>query len=208
MNREKFGVSLNTECRQALSRDRGDHGSTAGLHALTVEQAVSYWLMPCPRAVDDFEALSKLARRGLQGCSLPPHITLYSDHLDNTANAINRLSQVAEGRRPLQLCPTAIEAGPLFTMSLILRFAAGEELIHWFTRLRARSPSRLDYRFRPHLSLLYSSATLTAKQAMAAQLPLPAPARFNRLAVVIHPLTINTDADIAAVTTLHECTLA
>ena len=175
---------------------------------MTSQQAVSYWLMPGPQAHEDFKALSKLACRGLQGCTLPPHITLYSDHLDNAANAVDRLSQVAEDRRPLRLRPTAIEAGPLFTMSLILRFAACEELIDWFTRLRARSPNRLDYQFRPHLSLLYSSETLTAKQAMAGQLQLPAPALFNRLAVVVHPLTINTDADVAAVRTFHECTLA
>ena len=193
---------------QAVPQKRSEHGSRAGLDAMTSQQAVSYWLMPSTQADDDFKALSKLACRGLQGCTLPPHITLYSDHLDEAANAVDRLSQVAEGRNPVQLCPTAIEAGPLFTMSLFVRFAAGEELIHWFTRLRSRSPNRLDCQLRPHLSLLYSSATLTAKQAMAAQLPLPAPARFNRLAVVIHPLTINTDADIAAVTTLHECTLA
>ena len=174
---------------------------------MTSQQAVSYWLMPSPQAHDDFEALSQLACRGLQGCTLPPHITLHSDHLDNAANAIDRLSQVAEGCKPLRLRPNAIEAGPLFTMSLVLRFDPAEELIHWFTRLRARSPNRLNYQLKPHLSLLYSSETLTAKQAMAGQLQLPAPALFNRLAVVIHPLTISTDADIAAVTTLHECTL-
>ena len=175
---------------------------------MTSQQAVSYWLMPGPQANADFEALSKLACRGLQGCTLPPHITLYSDHLDEAANAVDRLSQVAEGRNPVQLCPTAIESGPLFTMSLFVRFSAGEELINWFTRLRARSPNRLDYQLRPHLSLLYSSETLTAKQVMAGQLQLPAPALFNRLAVVVHPVTINTDVDVAAVRTLHECTLA
>ena len=80
---------------------------------MTSQQAVSYWLMPCLQAHDDFEALSKQACRGLQGCTLPPHITLYSDHLDNAANAVDRLSQVAEGCKPVQLSPTAIEAGSL-----------------------------------------------------------------------------------------------
>ena len=164
--------------------------------------------MPAPQAHDDFEALSKLACRGLQGCTLPPHITLYSDHLDNAANAVDRLSQVAEDRRPLQLCPTAIEAGPLFTMSLFVRFSAAEELIHWFMQLRRQSPNRLNYQLKPHLSLLYSSDPLTAKQSIAGRLTLPAPALFNRLAVVVHPLTISTNADIAAVSTLHERTLA
>ena len=193
---------------QAVPQKRSDHGSTAGLDAMTSQQAVSYWLMPCPQAHDDFEALSKLACRGLQGCTLPPHITLYSDHLDEAANAVDRLSQVAEGCKPLRLSPTAIETGPLFTMSLILRFDPAEELIHWFMQLRRQSPNRLNYQLKPHLSLLYSSETLTAKQAIAGRLTLPAPALFNRLAVVVHPLTISTDADISAVTTLHECTLA
>ena len=175
---------------------------------MTSQQAVSYWLMPSPQADDDFKALSKLACRGLQGCTLPPHITLYSDHLDEAANAVDRLSQVAEGRNPVQLCPTAIEAGPLFTMSLFVRFAAGEKLIPWFTELRRRSPNRLDYQLEPHLSLLYSSQALSARQATAARLTLPGPALFDRLAVVIHPLTISTDADIAAVTTLDQRTLA
>ena len=191
-------------CWQAAPQERSDHGCTAGLDAMTSQQAVSYWLMPCLQAHDDFEALSKQACRGLQGCTLPPHITLYSDHLDNAANAVDRLSQVAEGCKPVELSPTAIEAGSLFTKSLILHFAAGDELIHWFMQLRRQSPNRLDYQLKPHLSLLYSSETLSAKQAMAAQLTLPAPALFNRLAVAVHPLTISTDADIAAVTTLHE----
>ena len=91
---------------------------------------------------------------------------------------------------------------------LILRFDPAEELIHWFMQLRRQSPNRLNYQLKPHLSLLYSSETLTAKQAIAGRLTLPAPALFNRLAVVVHPLTISTDADIAAVSTLHECTLA
>ena len=171
---------------------------------MTSQQAVSYWLMPCPKADDDFKQLSDQACRRLKGCTLQPHITLYSDHLDNAANAVDRLSQVAEDRQPLRLSPTAIEAGPLFTESLIVRFAASEELIHWFSQLRGRSNNRLDYRLEPHLSLLYSLETLNAKQAMAGQLTLPGPALFNRLGVVIHPLTISTDADIAAVTTLHE----
>ena len=92
----------------------------------------------------------------------------------------------------------------MFTKSLILHFAAGDELIHWFMQLRRQSPNRLDYQLKPHLSLLYSSETLSAKQAIATQLQLPAPALFNRLAVVVHPLTINADADIAAVKILHE----
>ena len=195
VNRAVAGVSLNTH-------------RTGGQHAMTSQQAVSYWLMPCPQARDDFEALSKLACRGLQGCTLSPHITLYSDHLDGAAGAVDRLSQSAEGWKPLWLRPISIEAGLLFTMSLIVRFAAGEKLIPWFMELRRRSPNRLDYQLEPHLSLLYSSQALSARQATAARLTLPGPALFDRLAVVIHPLTISTDADIAAVTTLDQRTLA
>ncbi len=169
---------------------------------------MSYWLLPCPQAQAAFAELSRQACRGLRGCTLPPHITLYSDRLDNEDNAIDRLRQVAEGRKPLRLSPLAIEAGPLFTMSLVVRFGVNEELTHWCTQLRERSPQGLDYHLNPHLSLLYSTEPVAEKEALARQLPLPSPALFNRVGAVVHPLTITTAADIAAVATLHEQTLA
>ena len=84
------------------------------------DQAVSYWLMPCPQAQLRFEALSQQAGRGLHGSTLPLHITLYSDRLDHEDKIIDCLSQVAMGRGPILLTPSAIEAGSLFTKSLIL----------------------------------------------------------------------------------------
>ena len=188
--------------------ERSEHGSRAALDAMTSQQAVSYWLMPCPQAQTAFEELCKRASRGLRACTLPPHITLYSDRLDSEDNTIDHLRQVAEGRKPVLLSPRAIEAGPLFTRSLVVRFDASEELTHWCTQLRERSPQGLDYHLNPHLSLLYSAEPLAEKQTLARQLPLPAPALFNRVRAVVHPLTITTEADIAAVATLHDHTLA
>lgn len=171
------------------------------------DQAVSYWLMPCPQAQLRFEALSQQAGRGLHGSTLPLHITLYSDRLDHEDKIIDCLSQVAMGRGPILLTPSAIEAGSLFTTSLIVRFAASGELKSWFTQLRERSLKQLDYQLNPHLSLIYSSEPDSCRQAVAEELPLPAPALFNRVRAVMHPLTISTAADIRACTSLQEFTL-
>ena len=172
------------------------------------DQAVSYWLMPCPQAQQRFDALSRRAQSGLHGCTLDAHITLYSDRLDDEETSMDRLGKVAKAGHPILLSPSAIEAGPLFTTSLIVRFAASGELNSWFTQLHDLSPQQLGYRLNPHLSLLYSTEAAPSRQAMAAVLPLPAPVLFNRVRAVVHPLTIRTEDDIAAFTTLGEFTLA
>jgi hypothetical protein len=88
-----------------------------------------------------------------------------------------------------------------------VRFAASGELKSWFTQLRERSLKQLDYQLNPHLSLIYSSEPDSSRQAVAEELPLPAPALFNRVRAVMHPLTISTAADIRACTSLQEFTL-
>ncbi|CAI8341649.1 MAG: Uncharacterised protein [Synechococcus sp. MIT S9220] len=163
--------------------------------------------MPCPKVQITLEELSKQACRGLHAYRLPPHITFYSDRLNSEATAIDRLRHIAENSKPVLLRPRTIEAGPLFTMSVVLRFGANKELNHWYQLLRARSPNKLDYNLDPHLSLIYSDEALIRKQAMARQLPLPSPALFNRIRAVRHPLTISTAADIKAVTTIDESML-
>ncbi|KZR91882.1 hypothetical protein MITS9509_01803 [Synechococcus sp. MIT S9509] len=172
------------------------------------DQAVSYWLMPCPQGQQRFEDLTRQALSSLHGCTLDTHITLYSDHLDDEESSRDRLGQVAESRKPILLYPSAIEAGPLFTTSLIVRFEASGELNSLFTQLHELSPQQLGYRLNPHLSLLYSTEAAHSRQNMAEMLTLPAPALFNRVRAVVHPLTVRTAEDIAAFTTLGEFTLA
>ena len=76
-----------------------------------LDQAVSYWLMPCPQAQQRFDALSRRAQSGLRGCTLDAHITLYSDRLDDEETSMDRLGQVAKAGHPILLSPRAIEAG-------------------------------------------------------------------------------------------------
>ena len=130
---------------------------------------------------------------------LPPHITLYSDRLDSRTDAINRLKQVAKVCQPTYLRSVAIEAGPLFTKSLVVRFCNSDKLTHWFNQLRKRSADTLGYSLDPHLSLLYSTEKLQQIQALAMQLPLPSPALFNRLWLVTHPMSITSRSDVASV---------
>ena len=89
--------------------------------------------MPCPEAQAGFEQLSQQARCTLAGSMLPPHITLYSDRLDSRTDAINRLKQVAKVCQPTYLRSVAIEAGPLFTKSLVVRFCNSDQLTHLAT---------------------------------------------------------------------------
>ncbi len=182
--------------------------------------AVSYWLLPGPEAEAVLEQLSALACEGIREtggvCRLPPHVTLYSDHLkdddpDSQEQAIDRLHQLADRRRPVQLCPKAFEASALLTQSLVMRFNAEArvELLPWLTQLCTSSRVELGYRLDPHLSLLYSEAPLEQRQKLAKQIPLPEdPLLFERVSAVIHPSTITYLADIAACTTIYECELS
>ena len=166
--------------------------------------------MPDQQSEAALERLSDCAQQQLNGCRLPPHITLYSDHLDSPDRAIERLIAAADQQPPVWLQPKAIEAGALFTQSLMLRFSdeAREQAAHAALQtccehLRQRSANALGYRLDPHLSLLYSHDALPIRQACAAALIPPATRlRFDRIGAVSHPLRIQTADDIAAFTTL------
>ena len=146
---------------------------------------------------------------------LPPHITLYSHPLDaappnSQEQIIGRLQQLADSQHPVLLYPKAIEATRMFTQSLILRFnsEALADLHPWFLQLCLSSPNELGYKLDPHLSLLYSQAPLAFRREAVKRLALPTDLLlFERVSAVTHPLTINSPADIAACTTLQECSL-
>ncbi|QNI73825.1 hypothetical protein SynNOUM97013_01768 [Synechococcus sp. NOUM97013] len=171
---------------------------------------MSYWLMPDQQSEPALERLSDCAQQQMNGCRLPPHITLYSDHLDSPERAIERLVATADQQPPIRLQPQAIEAGALFTQSLVIRFSveAREQAAHAALQtccehLRQRSANALGYRLDPHLSLLYSHDALPIRQACATALIPPATClRFDRISAVSHPLRIQTIDDIAAFTTL------
>ena len=171
---------------------------------------MSYWLLPDQQSEAALERLSDCAQQLLNGCRLPPHITLYSDHLDSPHRASERLIAVADQQPFIRLQPQAIEAGALFTQSLMLRFSveAREQAAHaalqtFCQALQQRSANALGYRLAPHLSLLYSHDALPIRQVCAAALTPPATRlRFDRLGAVSHPLRIHTADDIAAFTTL------
>ena len=88
--------------------------------------------MPDQQSEPALERLSDCAQQQMNGCRLPPHITLYSDHLDSPERAIERLVAAADQQPPIRLQPQAIEAGALFTQSLVIRFSveAREQAAH------------------------------------------------------------------------------
>ena len=144
---------------------------------------------------------------------MPPYITLLSRPLTGDIVAfpehvIDQLQKLADCRMPVQLLPKAIEATRIYTQSLVLRFSAGAraELLPWSSQLRKSSASPTNYRFDPHLSLLYSQDTLERRQELAQRLPLPeGPLLFERISAIIHPLTISGPAEIAACINIHTC---
>lgn len=182
-------------------------------------QAVSYWLLPGPEAQVRLNQLSAQACEqislGGEVCMLPLHLTLYSHPLDadqpnSEGMAIDRLQQLADGHQPVLLSAKAIEATESFTQSLVLRFnsEALRELQPWFQQLCLSSPNSLGYKLDPHVSLLYSQAPLAFRREAAKRLALPTdPLLFERVSAVTHPLTIMSPADIAACTTLQDCSL-
>ena len=182
-------------------------------------QAVSYWLQPGPQAQDRLNQLSAQAFEqislGGEVCMLPLHLTLYSHPLDadqpnSEGRAIDRLQQLVDGHQPVLLSPNTIEATETFTQSLVLRFncKALRELQPWFQQLCLSSPNAHGYKLDPHVSLLYSQAPLAFRREAVKRLALPTDLLlFERVSAVTHPLTINSPADIAACTTLQECSL-
>ena len=183
---------------------------------MTSAHAVSYWLLPGREAQSALVQLSVLACQAVRACTLPPHITLYSeplngDHGSSYGQVIDRLQWLADCRKPVELWPNTIEATRIYTQSLVLRFNADArtELLPWSTQLRRSGSSGFDYRLDPHLSLLYSQDNLDRRQELAQRLPLPAgPLLFERISAVTHPFTISGPANIAACISVHTCSLS
>ncbi len=178
-------------------------------------QAVSYWLLPAQNDQEALEQLSALALQDVGACTLPPHITLHSETLDRDRGAshehvIDRLKQLADCHQPVQLWPKAIEASPMYTQSLVLRFNAESRtaLLSLTSQLCQGSTAEFRDRLDPHLSLVYSQDTLKRRLELARRLPLPeGPLRFERISAVTHPPSIRCPDDLAACITIHTCSL-
>ena len=183
---------------------------------MTSVHAVSYWLLPGREAQAALDQLSALASQAVMACTLPPHITLYSEPVNGEHGSsywyvIDRLQRLADCRKPVELWPCTIEATGIYTQSLVLRFNADArtELLPWSTQLRWSASSAFDYRIDPHLSLLYSQDTLERRQELAQRLPLPeGPLLFESISAVTHPFTISGPTDIATCINLHTCSLS
>ena len=175
-------------------------------------QSVSYWLLPGRAAQAVVDQLSDQASRGIDSSRLPAHLTLHSEHVSadhgvRVERVIDQLQWLADHHQSVLLRPRSIEAKPMFTQSLVLRFDANATqilqplLAQFRDPLRPSSIAASDDQLDPHVSLLYSQAPLDVRRELAQQLPLPTDLLlFDRVGAVQHPRSIHSPTDIASFT--------
>ena len=154
---------------------------------------LALWLLPAEEdAVVLQRLVDELARRfGVS--SFEPHLTLHSGPF-----AADRTPELPGLPSPLELEVESVEATPLFTQTLLLRFSEGAPLAPLAESFRKGAAEPSGYELRPHLSLLYADLPLAEKLALARETRPPMnKVRFDRLCLVEHSANVATPEDVA-----------
>ena len=119
---------------------------------MTRETVSSIWLVPSAADMGRLQPIIDEIAARQSGVSFQPHLTLGS--LTSRAPDLTRFCREAS---PVQLDPVEIDATPVFTTSLFIRFSLSEELSSLRTALEYRQAFTSSRSFDPHLSLSYGA---------------------------------------------------
>ncbi|MEO1306259.1 MAG: hypothetical protein AAFV37_14905 [Pseudomonadota bacterium] len=161
------------------------------------EHVVSLWLKPCSSDGKRFQpVIDQLAEA--QGVPrFPPHMSLGS--ITDASVDFAPLLTLLTG---LSLSPIELDATPVFTKSLFVRFEISDQLAAARSCLEMMPGFRSRRDFDPHISLCYGKPVATTHLSSAFDGLLSAPVDFDRLQLMRVKLPVETHADVAAWTAL------
>ena len=158
---------------------------------------IAFWLMPAPGEREFFRSLvEELARR----CDAPrfePHMTLFGGGDISQAVALETLKQLPLTTLVLDIAQ--IDFSDRYTKTLYVQFRQSAEARALAAAIRTATRSTSDYKFDPHVSLIYKELPNDEKAALAAEIGLPFQrVSFDALRVIAGPAGTTGPADVQA----------
>lgn len=152
----------------------------------------SCWLLPVEADAIPFQnVINQLATRQSTPNFLP-HLTLGG--LSDRAKDMSELLRALKG---LELETLEIDATPIFTMSLFLRFKLNDQILRARSALEALPEFSRGRDFDPHISLCYGAPPEGAADSDEVKALLQAPVAFDRLQLVKINSPVKSYADVA-----------
>jgi 2'-5' RNA ligase len=133
--------------------------------------AIAYWLIPAEPARSFFErTIADLARR-YNAPVFEPHMTVYvgSDRVE----AEEVIAKAVYGCRLVQAKALQVCQSGEFIKTLFVQFALDTKLQQLNEMIRDTAQDSSDYRFKPHLSLLYKKMSILERRQLAHSIKLP-----------------------------------
>ena len=157
---------------------------------------IGYWLLPEDRARSWFRSLIEALAQKHDAPAFAPHVTLYSSD-DSEEHARQLIDRIAASYTQIELQIERIETSEQFTKTLFVQFARNQDAQQMSEALRVAAKSKCDYKFDPHLSLLYAHLREETRRAEARAIAVPFDrVQFDQLAAVAFSTPIETRADV------------
>ena len=157
------------------------------------EHVVSLWLKPCLSDRERIQPVIDQLAEAQGAPRFPPHMSLGS--VTDASVDFAPLLTVLTG---LSLTPIELDATPVFTKSLFVRFEISDQLAAARSCLEAVPGFRSRRTFDPHISLCYGKPVATKHLSSEIDRLLSAPVAFDRLQLMRVKLPVETHADVAA----------
>ena len=170
-------------------------------------EIVAFWLMPAAAEREFFDGvIADLARR-FDAPVFEPHVTLFAGKMEEAAAV--KLMQHFKVRESVQLQIDEIEASEKFTKTLFVQFEQAASATALARSIKNGARTDGDYRFNPHLSLLYADVSDEVKAELATSITIPFHhVTFDSLKVIVTPARIRTRAEVESWRTIGQQALA
>ncbi len=160
-------------------------------------EMVAFWLLPGEREREFFsDVIRDLAIR-FDAPIFEPHLTLYGGAISRERAA--RVLETLTAPPALRLEIEGVVFSDEFTKTLFLQFRPSGEARELSRRIAETTESDSEYRFDPHLSLIYAALPEAEKVELARTIEMPFESvMFDALRTIICPARINERADVEA----------
>ena len=134
---------------------------------------VAFWLLP-ERKIRKrlFQDIIQLANC-FEAPIFLPHVTLYSCPRSSEQAELALLARLGRITKPFSLKVVALQSSHRLTQTLFLKLRQNTEASRLHRALHAGVPSASDYRFGPHLSILYQTISRQERKELLAQVEIP-----------------------------------
>jgi 2'-5' RNA ligase len=170
-------------------------GVSAGVSRRVV---IAYWLIPAEPAHSFFQGIINSLAHRYDAPLFQPHVTIHVgvNHADSAEKA---LSKAAHDYQQISAKTVGIDQSQEFIKTLFMQFAPNTKLKELNMIIRTAAEDSFEYKFDPHLSLLYKSIPAVVRSELADSINVPfSEVTFDALQAVRCISPTQTRADVEA----------